>query len=133
MSIKNRLNSLSTQSLIHKTLLQRGWDSFNYLLVSIGCGKDEALGTLGFNCTDPDNGQWVRRLSDDKFEVIENMLFNRIDISTYRKEDLDSQVSSFYSGGLDEVIEFYGGDWKYIVAEIISETKAVYGEDVRDF
>lgn len=75
---------------------------------------------LGYSCTDSDTNQYVKKMSDSVFFIIENNKFHSISLSDYSKEQLEEYVSSYYNN-LDHVKEEYGKKWKQIVAEIISE------------
>lgn len=76
-----------------------------------------------------DELQWVMRISDDVFHVIEvtrlpdqySLVTDmEIDLSHYSDEDLENDVSGYYDN-LSHLKEVSGDSWKQIVAEIIAE------------
>lgn len=82
------------------------------------------LKTKGFICTDAskETEQWVRKISDTKFEVYErhSNAMSEIDLNEYSEKDLESEISGYYNS-LKELRELYGKDSNMIIAECISE------------
>lgn len=75
----------------------------------------------GWICTDSDTDQWVKKISETKFEVLENGSIQEIDLSEYTDEEILSYISS-YGYDLDSVKEIYGMSANQIIAECIAET-----------
>lgn len=76
-----------------------------------------------------DELQWVLRISEDAFQVIEVTILAdqhclvtdiEVDLSLFTDEDLEKQVSGYYDS-LSHLKEVYGADWMQIVAEIVAE------------
>ena len=82
------------------------------------------LKAKGFICTDAskETEQWVRKISDTKFEVYErhSNLMHYIDLEEYSEKELESEISGYY-GSLKELREMYGKDSNMVIAECISE------------
>lgn len=78
-----------------------------------------------------DEFQFVKRISENRFEVLETVLVGEgyelwhidIDLNIYNEDDLEKEVRGYYSS-FSEVKEIYKDDWKQIVAEIIAENDA---------
>jgi hypothetical protein len=76
-----------------------------------------------------DELQWVMRISEDTFQVIEVTILAdqhclvtdmEVDLSLFTDDDLEKQVSGYYDN-LSHLKEVCGADWKQIVAEIVAE------------
>jgi len=85
-----------------------------------------------------DELQWVMRLSEDVFRVIDItrtpdedcwITDIEVDISMYSDEALEKEVRGYYNS-LALVKQTYGDDWKQIIAEIIAEQNT---EDLVEF
>ncbi len=83
------------------------------------------LKTRGFICTDgsDETEQWVRKISDTKFEVYERAsgVMQDIDLNEYTEKEIRDYVSGFYDS-LEDLKEMYGEDSNMIIAEIVSES-----------
>ena len=75
----------------------------------------------GWMCTDQDTDQWVKKISETKFEVLENGMIQEIDLEKYTDEEIIDYISSF-GYDLDSVKEIYGESANQIIAECIAET-----------
>ena len=87
-----------------------------------------------WQCTDPDNEQYGRYISDRIYEFKEK---NRgltdyeedefiqilIDLDDYSSDDAEDCVSAYYSG-IDEVKQIYGADFEWVIAECIFEQES---------
>jgi len=82
------------------------------------------LKARGFICTDgsEETEQWVRKVSDTKFEVYERAsnVMQDIDFSDYTEEEIRGYVSGYYDS-LEDLREQYGESSNMIIAECISE------------
>ena len=87
-------------------------------------------------CTDADNDQWGRQLSETKFEFKEKNHFAEfdqdeadeyiefeVDLNQYFDEQIAELVSPYY-GSLNELKEICGDDWQWIMAECIFEQES---------
>ena len=74
----------------------------------------------GFICTDPSTRQWLKKLSDNHFLVLERDEMHDIDLTEYTDEQIDSYLAAYYPS-LDLVKEIYGEDANQIIAECIAE------------
>jgi hypothetical protein len=74
----------------------------------------------GFICTDHDNYQFVKKLSDTEFIVIEDNNEYEIDLNDYSEEQIKYNITAYYSS-LEELKEIYGDDSNQIIAECIAE------------
>jgi hypothetical protein len=83
------------------------------------------LKSRGFICTDgsEETEQWVRKISDTKFEVYERAsgVMQDIDLDEYTEDEIRDFVSGYYDS-LEDLREQYGNDSNLIIAEIISES-----------
>lgn len=75
----------------------------------------------GWICTDQDTDQWVKKISETQFEVLEGGFVQEINLADYSDEEILSYISS-YGYDLDSVKEIYGMSANQIIAECIAET-----------
>lgn len=93
----------------------------------------EKYQNFGWICTDPDNKQFGKKLSDGHYlfkeldpnaaEYEDRWIEFDILISHYDEEKVNNHISSYYKS-IDEVKELYGEDWEWIVAECIFEQES---------
>lgn len=74
----------------------------------------------GYECTDPDNNQYVQKLSPTRFAVIERNTLHLIDLDDYSEDELNEYVDSYY-GSVEAVRHEYGEQANKIIAECIAE------------
>jgi hypothetical protein len=77
----------------------------------------------GFVCTDPDTNQWVKKLSDTNFLVYDNDRIHDIELSEYSEDDLNQEVSGYYSN-IYEVRRLYLQNANQIIAECVAENNS---------
>ncbi len=94
----------------------------------------------GFTCTDPDNFQFGKELSDNKFRFVEidrSTLFDLFD--SERLHDIDSTELIEYGDWFDEVIDLEGYtelDIDRIISgyyDSVEAMKEIYGEPLYKF
>ena len=82
-------------------------------------------------CTDLDNEQYGRQLSETRFEFKEKnrglldydedeIIEFGVDLSDYSEKEIDDVARTYY-GSLDELKEQCGDSWQWILAECIFE------------
>jgi hypothetical protein len=85
-------------------------------------------------CTDPDNKQYGRQISERVFEFKElatnedeydigEYIELKINLDDYAEEEKED-VASYYYGSLDELKEQCGDTWEWIMAECIFEQES---------
>jgi hypothetical protein len=85
-------------------------------------------------CTDLDNEQYGRQLSENRFEFKEKnrglldydedeIIHFGVDLSNYSEKEIQEVVSSYYNS-LDELKAIYGDDSNWIIAECIFEQES---------
>lgn len=85
-------------------------------------------------CTDFDNEQYGRQLSETKFEFKEKnrglidyeedeIIHFGVDLSKYSEKEIDDVARTYY-GSLDELKEQCGDSWQWILAECIFEQES---------
>ena len=85
-------------------------------------------------CTDLDNEQYGRQISENVYEFKEKnrglseykddeFIEITIDLDDYSSNDAENHVSAYYSG-IDEVKQIYGADFEWIIAECIFEQES---------
>jgi hypothetical protein len=85
-------------------------------------------------CTDPDNEQYGRQISErvfefkelatneDEYDIGEHIELT-INLDDYTEEDIEN-VASYYYGSLVELKEQCGDSWEWILAESIFEQES---------
>lgn len=81
---------------------------------------EEQLLAEGFICTDSDTGQWLKKLNDTHFLILEKGELQNINLTEYTDEELDSYLAAYYPS-IDLVRDLYGEDANQIIAECIAE------------
>ena len=74
-------------------------------------------------CTDPDNEQYGRQLSQYEFEFYEGDYKDVIDLSEYTFAEIERHISSYYKD-LKEVYDIYPESALWIMAECIFEQES---------
>ena len=74
----------------------------------------------GYECTDGDNNQYVKKISNTEFMIIDNNRIHEIDIDDYTNLEIREHISGYYSS-LEELQEMYGDDSNQVIAECIAE------------
>ncbi len=85
-------------------------------------------------CTDSDNEQYGRQISNKIFEFKEKnrglsvydeneFIELTINLDNYTQEKIENHISAYYED-LNEIIEIYGADSDWIVAECIFEQES---------
>jgi hypothetical protein len=105
-------------------------NNFAYVLISnegnfirtFATKKEAFKESLEWKCTDPNQDQWVRKISNDNFEVFEQGEIQNIYLKDYSGEQIRELISAYYDS-LEELIELYGKDSNQIIAECIAEQK----------
>lgn len=107
------------------------------------------LKTVGWECTDPDNHQYCKKINDHCYDykefnrnaftleyltknslVVDNLFHNdeywikdTIDMSKYTDKEIQNHISAYHKD-LDELKLIYGDDWRQIVCECIFEQES---------
>jgi hypothetical protein len=87
-----------------------------------------------WKCTDLDNEQYGRQLSENIYEFKEKnrgligyeeneLIELTIDLDSYSISEIENHISSYYSG-IEQVKSIYGNDFKWIIAECIFEQES---------
>ena len=85
-------------------------------------------------CTDPDNEQYGRQISERVFEFREKSrgldeyeedeyVEMIIDLDDYSDGQIDNHISAYYTD-LNEIVNVYGDDANWIIAECIFEQES---------
>lgn len=77
-----------------------------------------------WKCTDPSTDQWIKRISDNVFEVFENGEVTEVNLSLYTEVELEDYVRAFYDS-LSDLREIYGEEANQVIAECIAEIEAI--------
>lgn len=89
-------------------------------------------GGPNWKCTDPDNQQYGRKLSERKFEFRQpGKVQDIIDLDDYTKEEIEDCINSYgYTSGMTtkpgelNIFDHYGEDANWIMAECLYEQDA---------
>lgn len=87
-----------------------------------------------WECTDYDNNQYGRQISEKVFEFKEKnrglsdyeedeFIEMTINLDHYTNEQIENHISAYY-GSLEELKEIYGDDSNWIIAECIFEQES---------
>lgn len=90
--------------------------------------KEELL-AAGWECTDPDTGQWGRKVNDFTWEYFDNGEgpedADYIDVRRYTVAQIESTIQAYgYTlapGGPDNIQSIYGNSYLQIIAECLFE------------
>jgi hypothetical protein len=87
-----------------------------------------------WQCTDLDNEQYGRQISENVYEFKEKnrglidyeddeFIEITIDLNSYSTAETENHISAYYSG-VEELKSIYGDDFKWIIAECIFEQES---------
>lgn len=82
--------------------------------------KEPDYKRLGYRLTDPGTRQWVKKITETNFLVIENGEVFDIELNDFTHEELTMYITRYYDS-LQQVEEIYGDDVNWIIAECIAE------------
>ena len=82
--------------------------------------KETDYKRLGYRLTDPNTMQWVKKITETNFLVVENGEVFDIELNDFTHEELTMYITRYYDS-LQQVEEIYGDDVNWIIAECIAE------------
>lgn len=74
-------------------------------------------------CTDPDNKQYGRQLSETEFEFKERGEEMFINLDNYNEDEIDNHISAYYNS-INELKNIYKEQSNWIIAECIFEQES---------
>lgn len=122
---------------------------YEWALISQLYELPDILKTVGWECTDPDNHQYCKKINDHCYDykefnrnaftleyltknslVVDNLFHNdeywiedTIDMSKYTDKEIQNHISAYHED-LDELKSIYGNYWKQVVCECIFEQES---------